>query len=117
MRTGDPGWRPRSSPGLEITVADAWALLDGWPRTGVRTSGLAGHFEVTWSAVSQHIGVLKAAGFLTERRVGTSRLYRADEEGLGPLRAVVEAEWEQRLNQIKALAEAEHARSEHREDP
>jgi DNA-binding transcriptional ArsR family regulator len=71
---------------------------------------LARHFDVTWSAISQHIGILKAAGFLTERRVGTSRFYRADKEGLGPLRGVVETQWREHLSTIKALAESEHDR-------
>lgn len=71
---------------------------------------LAGHFDVTWSAISQHIGVLKSAGFLTERRAGTSRFYRANKDGLGSLRGVVEAQWQEHLSNLKALAEAEHAR-------
>jgi DNA-binding transcriptional ArsR family regulator len=38
---------------------------------------IAAQFEVSWSAVSQHLRVLKAAGFVVERREGTSRIYRA----------------------------------------
>ena len=68
---------------------------------------IAAEFDVTWSAVSQHLGVLKAAGFVTERRLGTSRLYLADREGLGSLRAVVEEHWRSRLGRLKDLAEAE----------
>jgi DNA-binding transcriptional ArsR family regulator len=71
---------------------------------------LASHFDVTWSAISQHIKVLKSAGFLTERRAGTSRFYRADKDGLGALRSIVETQWREHLLNIKALAEAEHAR-------
>ncbi|HEY7487159.1 MAG TPA: metalloregulator ArsR/SmtB family transcription factor [Streptosporangiaceae bacterium] len=71
---------------------------------------IARNFDVTWSAISQHITVLKSAGFLVERREGTSRLYRTDKEGLGPLRDVVEAQWRAGLMQVKSLAEQEHAR-------
>ena len=71
---------------------------------------LAANFDVTWSAISQHIGVLKSAGFLIERRAGTSRLYTANKDGLGALRGIVEAQWREQLSNIKALAEAEHAR-------
>ena len=39
---------------------------------------IAAQFEVSWSAVSQHLRVLKDAGFVVERREGTSRIYRAD---------------------------------------
>ena len=47
------------------------------------------------------------AGFLLERRDGNSRLYRADQAALGPLRAVVEEHWRTGLDRIKELAEAE----------
>jgi len=36
---------------------------------------IAATFTLTQQAVSQHIGVLKQAGLLTERREGTRRLY------------------------------------------
>ena len=35
---------------------------------------IAAQFDVSWPAVSQHLRVLKEAGFVTERRQGTSRL-------------------------------------------
>ena len=68
---------------------------------------IAAQFDVTWSAVSQHLTLLKSAGFLTERRDGNSRLYRADPAALGPLRTVVEEHWRAGLGRIKGLAEAE----------
>lgn len=68
---------------------------------------IAAEFDVSWSAISQHLSVLKAAGFLVERRAGTSRIYRADQIALGPLRAVVEQHWRSGLGRIKGLAEAE----------
>ena len=68
---------------------------------------IAAQFEVSWSAVSQHLTVLKTAGFVTERRVGRGRFYRADQAALGSLRTVVEEHWRGGLNRIKDLAEAE----------
>jgi DNA-binding transcriptional ArsR family regulator len=68
---------------------------------------IAANFDVSWSAVSQHLSVLKAAGFVVERRAGNSRLYRADKAALGPLRPIVEDHWRRGLNRIKELAEAE----------
>src|SRR5947208_17006952 len=41
---------------------------------------IAGHFDVSRAAVSQHLRVLKEADLVTERRVGTSRRYRAGPE-------------------------------------
>ena len=68
---------------------------------------IAGEFDVSWSAISQHLTVLRTAGFVRERRAGTSRIYRADQEALGSLRAVVEEHWRGGLARLKALAEAE----------
>jgi len=76
---------------------------------------IAAQFDVTFSAVSQHLRVLKSAGFLIERRAGNSRFYRADQAALGPLRSVVEDHWRAGLNQLKELAEAERRTTEHTE--
>ena len=68
---------------------------------------IAAAFEVSWSAISQHLTILRAAGFLDERRAGTSRIYRTNQAGLGPLRTVIEAHWRRSLHEVKELAEAE----------
>lgn len=70
---------------------------------------IAAHFDVSWPAVSQHLRILLDAGFVTQRREGTHRFYRADREALGVLRALVEQQWRQDLADLKDLAEAEHA--------
>jgi DNA-binding transcriptional ArsR family regulator len=77
-----------------------------WDRE--RSAGeIAAQFDVSWSAISQHLTVLRSAGFLLERREGNSRLYRADQTALGPLRAVVEQHWRAGLARVKELAEDE----------
>ena len=76
---------------------------------------IAAQFDVSFSAISQHLHVLKGAGFLIERRAGNSRFYHADRAALGPLRAVVEDHWRAGLNQLKELAEAEQRTIEHLE--
>ena len=68
---------------------------------------IAAEFDVSWSAISQHLTILKTAGFLVERRHGRSRLYRTDQAALGSLRSVVEEHWRGSLSRIKQLAEAE----------
>jgi DNA-binding transcriptional ArsR family regulator len=68
---------------------------------------IAAQFEVSWSAVSQHLRILKTAGFVVERREGTSRIYHADKAALGSLRSVVEEHWRRGLDRVKDLAEAE----------
>ena len=74
---------------------------------------IAAQFEVSWSAVSQHLRVLKAAGFVLERREGTSRIYRADQAALGLLRSVVEDHWRRGLDRVRDLAEAEQRDKDH----
>ncbi len=70
---------------------------------------IAAQFDVSWPAISQHLTVLRTAGFVTERREGTSRIYRADQAALGSLRAVVEEHWRAGLTRLKALAEQAEA--------
>jgi DNA-binding transcriptional ArsR family regulator len=71
---------------------------------------IAGHFDVTRPAVSQHLTVLKEAGLVDERRNGTRRLYRARPEGLTELRAFLEGLWDERLDLLKQEAELEEER-------
>jgi len=59
---------------------------------------IAANFDVTRPAISQHLGVLKHAGLLSERREGTKRLYRARPEGLADLRDFVDVFWSERLD-------------------
>ena len=77
-----------------------------------RTSGeIAAHFEVTRPAISQHLGVLAAAGLVTVRREGTKRLYRARQERLAELRNFLDEFWGERLEVLARQAEAEERRS------
>lgn len=68
---------------------------------------IASHFDISGPAVSQHLGVLKEAGLVDERRNGTRRLYRARPEGLEELRAFLETFWGSRLEALKREVERE----------
>ena len=68
---------------------------------------IAAQFEITWPAVSQHLGVLKEAGLVDERRDGTKRLYRARPHGLAELKAFLDDFWGDRLEALKREAERE----------
>lgn len=68
---------------------------------------IAEHFDVTRSAVSQHLQVLKDAGLITERRDGTRRLYRASEDALAELRAFLEGLWQQSFQLARDVLEDE----------
>lgn len=71
---------------------------------------IADNFKTTRSAISQHLSVLKKAGLLSERRRGTSRLYRIRPEGFAQLRALLDTFWEDGLARLKIEAEQEAGR-------
>jgi DNA-binding transcriptional ArsR family regulator len=68
---------------------------------------IASGFDVTRPAISQHLGVLKEAGLVSERREGTRRFYRARPEGLKELKEFLDGFWTFALQQLKREAEAE----------
>jgi DNA-binding transcriptional ArsR family regulator len=68
---------------------------------------IAAAFDVTRTAVSQHLTVLRHAGLLTERRDGTRRLYRARPAGLAGLRRFLDDMWASSLEEARRLVEAE----------
>jgi DNA-binding transcriptional ArsR family regulator len=68
---------------------------------------IAAAFDVSRTAVSQHLTVLKNVGLLTERRDGTRRLYRARPEGLDGLRQLLNDMWASSLDVARRLVEAE----------
>ena len=75
-----------------------------------RTAGqIAGQFDVTFGAVSQHLHLLRNAGVLEVRKEGRQRYYRARKEALGPLAKALEAMWSEALDRLKLAAEAEAA--------
>jgi DNA-binding transcriptional ArsR family regulator len=83
-----------------------------------RSAGeIADRFPVTFGAVSQHLGVLRDAGFVTVRPVGNRRFYRADRAALGPLAEVLEAMWTTSLDRLAAAVEADHPKPERRTKP
>jgi DNA-binding transcriptional ArsR family regulator len=68
---------------------------------------IAAHFhDVTRSAISQHLGVLRQANLVCERRAGTSRLYRTNVEEMTKLRTFLDQYWTGGLDRLKNAAEA-----------
>jgi len=74
-------------------------------RQELPASDIASYFPVTRPAISKHLTVLKRAGLITERRLGTQRLYRADPRAMTDLRAMLETFWDEGLDQVKNAAE------------
>ncbi len=81
------------------------AILGLIRRRELRAGQIADNFNTTRSAISQHLRVLMKAGLLSERRRGTSRLYRLRAEGFAQLRALLDTFWEDGLARLKSEAE------------
>jgi len=76
---------------------------------------IASHFAVTQPAISQHLGVLKRAGLISERRDGTRRLYSTRAEGLADLHSFLAEVLPAGLQRLKEAAEAEERRADARD--
>ena len=66
---------------------------------------LANELPVSRPAVSQHLKVLKEAGLVVDRAIGTRRVYEIDPNGLGELRAWLDRFWGEALEAFKAEVE------------
>jgi DNA-binding transcriptional ArsR family regulator len=73
---------------------------------------LASKVPVSRPAVSQHLKVLKGAGLVRERRMGTRRVYGVELRGLVELREYLDGFWEDVMQAFKAEAEATAPRRE-----
>ena len=77
-----------------------------WTRE-LPATDIADHFaEVSRSAISQHLAVLKTACLVTERRDGTRRLYCANRDEMKKLRKFLEEYWTSGLERLRDVAEA-----------
>ncbi|WP_280688731.1 metalloregulator ArsR/SmtB family transcription factor [Kitasatospora sp. GAS204B] len=59
---------------------------------------LADQLPISRPAVSQHLKVLKDAGLVTDRAVGTRRVYRLNPAGVAALRDQLETFWNRALD-------------------
>lgn len=85
---------------------DNWAALADRTRRAIVTrladgpvavGELADELPVTRSAVSQHLKVLKDAGLVSERAVGTRRIYRLNPVAVAALRDQLDTFWQRTL--------------------
>ena len=74
-------------------------LLKEHPRT---VGALADQLPVSQPAVSQHLKVLREAGLVRAERNGVSKTYYLQPEGLGPLRAYLDAFWGDALEAFRS---------------
>ena len=66
---------------------------------------LAAELPISRPAVSQHLKVLKDAGLVSERAVGTRRIYRLNPAGVSALRDQLDAFWARALATYQDVAE------------
>ncbi len=78
----------------------------------VAAGDIAARFDVTFGAVSQHLAVLRRAGFVKTRREGSRIYYRADRDRLAPLRPLLEALWSDALDRLADVIAADAAEAE-----
>jgi DNA-binding transcriptional ArsR family regulator len=71
---------------------------------------IAEGLNVTRSAVSQHLKVLKDARLVTARAEGTRRLYAVDPRGIESVRDWLDGFWDEALAAFKEVAEREAAK-------
>ena len=76
--------------------------LAGRPRA---VGELASELPVSRPAVSQHLKVLKGAGLVRDRPVGTRRIYAVDPNGVEALRTYLDRFWMKTLSAYKAAVE------------
>jgi DNA-binding transcriptional ArsR family regulator len=95
-------------------AVDAWAALADGTRRAIfkRLAGgpmavgeLAHGLPVSRPAVSQHLKVLKCAGLVADRAVGTRRVYQLNPKGIQDLRAELDVFWATALDAYKLIAE------------
>ena len=91
------------------TLADPTrrAIFERLSREGEHTvHALTSHSGVSQPAVSKHLGVLKLAGLVSDRREGRETHYRAEPKGLAPLidwMSVYGAFWRDRFDHLETL--------------
>jgi DNA-binding transcriptional ArsR family regulator len=66
---------------------------------------LADALPISRPAVSRHLRLLKDAGLVTDRAVGTRRLYRLHDEGIAAVRGYLEQVWGEAAARFRLAAE------------
>ena len=81
-------------------------MLDLLAQADYSVNAIAGHFDMSRPAVSQHLRILLDAGLAAEERHGRERRYRLVPEQLMPVRdwlAHYERFWDSHLHRLQKL--------------
>ena len=66
---------------------------------------IADVLPISRPAVSRHLRLLKRAGLVVEKPVGTRRIYQLHDEGIEAVRAYVERVWGEAATRFRLIAE------------
>ena len=80
-------------------------------------SELAHAAQLSPSAASPHLKLLREVGLMTMRVDAKRRLYRVDTARLGAVRAALDQLWESRLSDLKSRAESDRSRPLRKSEP
>ncbi|MEO6511444.1 MAG: metalloregulator ArsR/SmtB family transcription factor [Nocardioides sp.] len=95
---------------------DEWGVLGDRTRRAIveclaerplAVGELAAELPVSRPAVSQHLKVLKDAGFVTEHAEGTRRIYRINPTALAALRDQIDAYWQRAMTGYVDIVESQ----------
>ncbi len=84
------------------------AIFESLTRGEAAVKDLTARFDISQSAVSQHLGTLRGAGLVHARRDGRCVYYRVDPQGLKPLVDWItqyRAFWTERVERLEQLLE------------
>jgi DNA-binding transcriptional ArsR family regulator len=95
-----PSSDPFSALGDENRRAILRLLADGERSVGQ----LASSMPISRPAVSRHLRLLREAGLVQERAVGTRRLYALDDLGAEAVRAYLESVWGEAVARYRLVA-------------
>jgi len=105
-----PSSDPFSALGDENRRAILRLLADGERSVGQ----LAASMPISRPAVSRHLRLLREAGLVKERAVGTRRLYELDDLGAEAVRAYLASVWGEAMARYRLVAENTRRRAARR---
>lgn len=84
------------------------AIFESFTRDEVAVKDLTARFNISQSAVSQHLATLKDAGLVSSRREGRCVYYRVEPRGIKPLIDWIahhRAFWTEHVDRLRQLLE------------
>lgn len=100
-----PGYLEQTDVFSAISAPTRRAILSRLAQREMPMLELAESFDMTLSAVSQHLGVLRGAGLVSIRKAGKQRIYRLNAEPLKEVSAWVQTYEKFWTDKLAALGE------------